>query len=118
VKYVRVLCEKRGIDTSHDKPLHSLFGEYVKALRNEGAIESEMTERILKSAISIMEAFNRVRNDHSFAHDNQILSYSESLLIFGHVTSSIRFIETIEKKTSDNERAPRLEDNTLDDIPF
>lgn len=101
VKYFRVLCSKRGIDTSREKPLHSLVGEYVRALKNEGAIESEMTERILKSTISVMEAFNRVRNDQSLAHDNQVLNYNESLLIFGHVCSSIRFIEAIESYCGD-----------------
>src|ERR1700682_5193173 len=58
VKYVRVLCEKRGILIDRDKPLHSLFGEYIKALRKSGLIQSEMSERILKSSISILEAFN------------------------------------------------------------
>lgn len=117
VKYFRALCAKRGIDTSHDKPLHSLTGEYIKALKSEGAIESEMTERILKSTISVMEAFNRVRNDHSFAHDNQILNYSESLLIFANVTSLIRFIEAVEKNAS-HELAENDEESVDDDIPF
>ena len=115
VKYFRVLCGKRGIDTSKDKPLHSLVAEYVKALRKEGLIESEMTERILKSSISVMEAFNRVRNEQSFAHDNKVLSYNESLLIFGHVTSSIRFIEAIEKPSAET---PALAEDQFDDIPF
>jgi len=116
LKYFRVLCESRGVDTRRDKPLHSLVGGYVKALKEEGLIESEMTERILKSTISIMEAFNRVRNDQSFAHDNKILNYNESLLIFGHVTSSIRFIEVIERSRT-SEEAPDEEDH-FDDIPF
>jgi hypothetical protein len=115
VKYFRVLCDKRGIDTSREKALHSLVGEYVKALKTEGLIESEMTERILKSSISVMEAFNRVRNEQSFAHDNKVLSYNESLLIFGHVTSSIRFVEAIEKPSADKRGLPK---EKFDDIPF
>ena len=55
-----------------------------------------MAGRILKSAISTMEAFNRVRNDQSLAHDNPVLTYSESLLIFNHVASVVRFIAAIE----------------------
>ncbi|SRR5579884_26308 len=70
VKYMRVLCQKRGIGTEREKPLHSLIGEYVKHLKEKGEIESEMIERILKSSLSTLEAFNRVRNDQSFAHDN------------------------------------------------
>lgn len=115
VKYFRVLCNKRGIDASKDKPLHSLIGEYVKALKAEGLIDSEMTERILRSSISVMEAFNRVRNEQSFAHDNKVLNYNESLLIFGHVTSSIRFIESIEKPSAET---PASSTGQFDDIPF
>ena len=92
MKYVRTLCAQRGLTVIRDKPLHSLFGEYVKRLRDEGHIESEMAIRILKSSISTLEAFNDVRNNRSLAHDNQILDYNEALLIFNHVASSIRFL--------------------------
>ena len=33
VKYLRVICQKHGIRTEKDKPLHSLVGEYVKHLK-------------------------------------------------------------------------------------
>ena len=42
----------------------------MKRLKVEGQIDSEMTERILKSSIPVLEAFNDVRNNQSFAHDN------------------------------------------------
>jgi len=93
------LAEKRYITVDRGKPLHSIFGEYVKALRNSGLVESEMTERILKSSISTMEAFNRVRNEESLAHDNPTLKYDESLLIFNHVCSAVRFIRALEERT-------------------
>ena len=119
VKYFRILCAKRHIQTSTDKPLHSLVGEYIKALKTEGAIESEMTERILKSSISVLEAFNAVRNNKSLAHDNVILNYNESLLIFGHITNSVRFIEAIENKNRAEVReAIAVHDLGFDDIPF
>lgn len=115
VKYFRALCTKRGIEADREKPLHSIFGEYIKAIKNEGLIESDMTERILKSSISVMEAFNRVRNDKSLAHDNLLLNYDESLLIFSHVTSSIRFINTIEGKVETSEE-PEADES--DELPF
>ena len=118
VKYMRVLCERRGISTEREKPLHSLVGEYVKHLKEKGDIESEMTERILKSSISTLEAFNWVRNDQSFAHDNRVLNYDESLLIFNHVTSAIRFTEAIERRKCTIERASASPLNQQDDIPF
>lgn len=96
VKYVRNLCDKHGITYNNNKPLHSFYGEYVKYLRKNNFIESEMTERILKNSISILDAFNDVRNNRSFAHDNKILNYQESMLIFKTISSTIGFIESIE----------------------
>ena len=118
VKYIRVLCQKYGISIEKNKPLHSLVGEYVRYLREEGIFESVMTERILRSSISVMEAFNRVRNDQSLAHDNPMLNYEESLLIYNHVSSSIRFIASIEKKMSKEADSSVEVDSFEDDIPF
>lgn len=120
VKFVRSLCAGRGIVATRDRPLHSLFGEYVKSLRAAGHLESEMTERILKSSIGTLEAFNDVRNEQSLAHDNPILNHAESLLIFNHVAATLRFIKTLEdrfKQPAAAENAPPPP--TLDDdIPF
>jgi hypothetical protein len=59
-----------------------------------------MTARILKSSISVLEAFNDVRNNKSLAHDNPILNYDEALLIFNHVTSSVRFLRSLEARNA------------------
>lgn len=115
-RYFRTLCERHSIQGLKDKPLHSLVGEYTRALKEKGLIESGMTERILKSTISIMEAFNKVRNDQSLAHDNKILNSDESLLIFGHVSSSIRFIEALENKAGKAKAVKVVFED--DDIPF
>lgn len=116
-KFIRVTCGPHGIKVNRDKPMHSVFGEYVKALRDGGHLESEMTERILKSSISVLEAFNHVRNNKSLAHDNTILNYEESLLIFNHVAASIRFIKALEAKIKTKPRA--LQQFDLDDtLPF
>ncbi len=93
--YISVLAAREGVTVAKGKPLHALFGETVKALKARGAIETEMGERILKSAISTLESFNTVRNDRSFAHPNPLLAFDEALLIFRHVASVIRFLNTI-----------------------
>lgn len=98
VKYVRNLCEKHKISAERFKPLHSAFGEYLKHLRACGVIETDMAERILKSNISVLEAFNKVRNEHSQAHDNPIVSYHEALLIFNNVVAMIGYLDSVEKK--------------------
>jgi hypothetical protein len=117
VKYVRALCTQHGITVTREKPLHSLFGEYVKRLRDGGHIQSAMAERILRTSISTLEAFNDVRNNQSLAHDNPILGYDEALLIFNHVASSIRFLRSLAGRLQ--RRTPQAAFNDdLDDIPF
>ena len=118
VKYVRGLCSKHGIDYKQNHPLHSLFGSYVKHLVNENLIESDMTERILKSSISVLEAFNDVRNNQSFAHDNPILNYNESILIFNDVSNVIKFIESIEAERKIEIDVSKSEDEFDDGLPF
>lgn len=116
-RLVRTLAGKRGVSSDKDKPLHSVFGEYVKALRSGGLIESEMTERILKSSISTLEAFNRVRNDRSLAHDNPMLGYDESLLIFNHVCSAVRFVRALEAR-AENCSSAKPADERIDEEPL
>ena len=117
-KLIRTFAQKRGISIERSKPLHSIFGEYVKALRKAGLIESEMTERILKSSISTMEAFNRVRNERSLAHDNPLLNYDESLFIFNHICSTVRFIRSLEAQ-AEKASSSQPSHNVLDEeIPF
>ena len=120
VKYFRSLCNKHGIAYDKEKALHSLYGEYVKLLEKNKLIESGMTLRILKSSISLLDAFNAVRNDKSFAHDNPILNYDESMLIFKNISSMIAFIESTEKKL-DGENKQTEMGRTKDDwssLPF
>jgi hypothetical protein len=122
IKYVRSLCVARGIDVPKEKPLHSVFGEYLKRLRDAGLVESEMTSRILKSSISVLEAFNDVRNNRSLAHDNPILGYEEALLIFNHIASSIRFLRSVDRRLEAPVQAQReamiADAASPDDIPF
>jgi len=118
MKFVRNACEEHGVEVARDKPLHSLFGEYVRKLRESNHLESVMTERILKSSISVLEAFNDVRNHKSLAHDNPILNYEESLLIFNHVAASVRFIKSLETKIK-AKKATTVKLSIWDtDVPF
>lgn len=115
VRFIRELCDKHGIAYDKDKPLHSFYGEYIKHLKKVDLIKSTMTERILKSSISTLEAFNDVRNNQSFAHDNSILNYNESLLIFKNISSIVEFINSIEE---DKVIPPSNKNEAESDLPF
>jgi hypothetical protein len=98
VKYVRQLCDKHSLPYQKGEPLHSLFGKYAKHLIANKFVESAMADKILKYSINVLEAFNDIRNNKSLAHDNPILNYHESILIFNNITNAIKFIQTIEDK--------------------
>jgi hypothetical protein len=107
VKFVRWVSERRGITVDRDKSLNAVFGMYVKKLQELKLIESRMTEIILKTSISVLDAFNDVRNNRSLAHDNVLLNREESVLIFNHVTTAIRFVWALERSISKKEAAAR-----------
>lgn len=98
MKYIRELCKKHGIEYNDDEALHSVFGKYIKFLSGSGHLETEMSKRILKTSISNLDSFNDVRNNKSFAHDNPILNYEESVLVFNSISSMIKFIEAVENR--------------------
>ena len=101
VKYLRQLCTRHAIPFDQDTPLHSLFGLYVKFLQQQKMVESEMSERILKSSISVLDAFNAVRNNKSLAHANPLLNRDESVLICSDIFSLIKFVKSIEDKLAE-----------------
>lgn len=117
VRYLRELCDKHSVSYAKDTPLHSLLGGYIKFLQQSGLVESEMTMRILKSSISVLEAFNGVRNNQSFAHDNSVLNHEESILIFNDIANVIRFIESVDPKQPE-EKAESEVKIDFEEIPF
>ena len=116
MKFIRNLCDKHSILYNKEESLNAIFGKYVKFITTNGQIESQMTEKILKYSISVIESFNDIRNNKSLAHDNKILNYSESLLIFNNVTNSIKFIETIEHIIETDNK--KNEEVKWEDLPF
>jgi hypothetical protein len=102
--FVRELCKKHKIEFNKEESLNAVYGKYVKYIVDNKLIETQMTERILKSSISLIEFFNGIRNNKSFAHPNEILNYEESLLIVTNITHSIRFIQSLEVKNDELKR--------------
>lgn len=120
--FLRSLCERRGLKVERGKPLHSLFGEYVRTLHRDGHIQSKMTTAILRALNGPLDAFNDVRNNQSLAHDNTLLNHEEAMLIFNHVTSSLRFLRDLERRVHRREQAEAAKAEqtaSLDDeLPF
>ena len=89
------LIQARGGTCGKDDPLHSRAGKYIKVLEAEAQLQP-ISARIMKSSISIFEEFNNIRNNKSFAHDNEIVGLHEARFIFDSISSVLRFIRSIE----------------------
>ncbi|HUD54135.1 MAG TPA: abortive infection family protein [Terracidiphilus sp.] len=89
------LIVARGTTCAKDEPLHSRVGKYIKLLEFEGQLQP-ISARIVKSSISIFEEFNNIRNNKSFAHDNEIVGLHEARFIFDSISSVLRFVRSIE----------------------
>lgn len=114
-RYVRELCDKHKIAYEKSDSLNAVFGKYVKFIVDKKYVESSMSEKILKYSINIIEAFNDIRNNKSLAHDNPILNYQESVLIFNNVANTIKFIENIEARIVGPNKPQQA---SSDDLPF
>lgn len=107
VKYIRQLCTRHAIPFDQDTPLHGLFGLYVKYLEQHSLIESEMSRKILKSSISVLDSYNSVRNNQSLAHANPLLNRDESVLICSDIFSLIKFVKSVEDKLAERKKQER-----------
>lgn len=93
---LRNLCYSHNINFNKNEGIDKLFKKYVSFLKNNEYIESKMSEAVFKSSGSLLSMFNNVRNNNSYAHDNQVLSQEESLLIFKQVVNIMEFISEID----------------------
>lgn len=89
------LLRTRGIECGEDEALHARFGKYRKELMKEREL-NPFTDRALKSAISLFESYNGVRNHHSFAHDNPILEPAEARYVFDTISAVLVFLRAVE----------------------
>ena len=88
------LLRDSGLDCPREEPLHSRVGKYVKHLNATRTLRP-ISAQILKNSIGVLQAFNDVRNNASFAHDNEIADPDEARLIVDSVLSVLRFIERV-----------------------
>ena len=93
-KFAFVLAQK-GIAFDKEAPLQNRAGKYIKALESEGRVR-DISLKILKSSISIFDSFNSIRNNDSFAHDNEIVDKVEARFIFDAITNILRFMKGFE----------------------
>lgn len=97
VRYIRNLYVKHfGRTPGEASTPNALLGEVANDLRSKGIIKSGMASEILRSTTRVLEKFNHVRNEQTFAHDNDdIIENEEAWFIYQSVAASVRFLQTL-----------------------
>jgi hypothetical protein len=95
MKKFAYLLDERGGATDREEPLHSRVGRYAKLLDAERPLQP-ISKQIMKNCIGIFQSYNDVRNNASFAHDNDVVNKDEARFIFETVISMLRFVRAIE----------------------
>lgn len=99
-KFFRTICLKHGIfvsdNTGENYPIHSLVGSLAKYYKENKVFESEFANQALKMSISTFEKYNTIRNDKSYAHDNEVLDKAEAEYVVSIVTATLTLIHKLE----------------------
>lgn len=95
-RYASLVRKHGGGECGKNDPLHSRVGKYVKLIQQQHTL-TPLSERIIKSSISVFEEMNPVRNDQSLAHDNKdLVKMDEARFIFDSITAFLRFTKAID----------------------
>ena len=100
-KFIRQICCENCISVKDNKgdfyPLHSLIGMLAKKYAENKYFESDFVVTSLKMNISIFEKYNSIRNNQSYAHDNDVLNKMEAEFVVKTIANFLCFINKIEE---------------------
>ena len=89
-----------GITVTDDKganfPLHSLVGMLRKKYEHDGIFQSSFTLTAIQNSISLFDKYNFVRNNQSYAHDNEVLGTMEAEFAVRIMADLLTFIDKAE----------------------
>ena len=116
------ICIDNDINITDNKgnnlPLHSLAGMLKKKYEQDKLFKSTFTLMAIQNSISLFDKYNTIRNDQSYAHDNEILNTLEAEFAVRIMADFLTFIDKAElyrKKVSEkmNKQA-----DIDDELPF
>ena len=99
-KLLRQICTDNDIDVTDNKgnnlPLHSLAGMLKKKYEQNSLFNSSFTVSAIQNSISLFDQFNGIRNNQSYAHDNEVLGKLEAEFSVKIMADLITFIDKAE----------------------
>ena len=99
--YIKYMCNKNKIETTN-KPLESLYSEYLNKLYLNKKLPEGISKTILSSSKKIMKDFDNVRNNMSPSHFNKIISNVEAEFLCIHIINLLNFLMKINTRNKKN----------------
>lgn len=119
-KYMRSLCTENGINVMAQNgdyyPLQSLAGMLKNAYKNSPYISSEFAVEAIQNSIMLFDRFNAIRNNQSYAHDNDVLGKAEADFVVRAMANVITFISQVEGQRKRDLRKAHTPE--FDELPF
>lgn len=98
--FLRSICNKHGIsvkdNSGNNYSIHSLLGMIVKFYDKESKL-SPYKKAVLKNNISLLDQFNTIRNNSSFAHDNTIIAKEDAEYAVQSISALLQLLDNVEK---------------------
>ncbi len=120
-KLLRQICEDNGISITNNKgeyyPLHSLAGMLKKHYEQNPIFQSPFTALVIQNSISLFDAYNGIRNNHSYAHDNEVLDTMEAAFAVKTMANLIMFIDSVETYRKKQQQSQKSTDFDFE-LPF
>lgn len=79
-------------------------------------IASEFAVEAIQNSIMLFDRFNAIRNNQSYAHDNEVLGKAEADFVVRAMANVITFISQVEDHRIREMR--KAQEPTCDDLPF
>ncbi|MDR2409187.1 MAG: abortive infection family protein [Bacteroidales bacterium] len=102
VKFLRQISKENNLRIVNERgmayPLQTLIGNLIKYYKQNVILQSEFVSVTMQYSISIFEKFNDIRNNKSFAHDNEVLNIIESEYVVRTMANLLKFIDKIENQ--------------------
>lgn len=119
-KLLRHICEDNNIAVADSKgnyyPLHSLAGMIRKKYEQMDMFQSGFTVKAIQNSVSLFDEYNAIRNDKSYAHDNEVLDKMEAEFAVKIMADLITFIDKAESYRKLVERQKAV--NEDEELPF
>lgn len=121
-KLLRQICIDNGINVIDNKgtnlPLHSLAGMLRKKYDKDVLFQSSFTLLAIQNSISLFDKYNGVRNDQSYAHDNEVLGTMEAEFAVRIMADLLTFIDKAETYRKKNQKKSSTLIDFEDELQF